>query len=54
LEPDRDVAQIVDGDPVPVGLTANRASFEELLTLGREQHILDGALTVDELFPALG
>jgi 4,5-dihydroxyphthalate decarboxylase len=54
LEPDRDVAQIVDGDPVPVGLAANRASFEELLALGREQHILDGAGTVDDLFPPLG
>lgn len=54
LEPDRAVARIVDGDPVPVGLAANRASFEELLALGREQHILDGAFTVDDLFPALG
>ena len=54
LEPDQEVAGIVDGDPVPVGLEANRASFEELLALGREQHILDGSLTVDELFPALG
>jgi 4,5-dihydroxyphthalate decarboxylase len=54
LQPDPHVAEIVEGDPVPVGLSANRASFEELLALGREQHILDNDLTVDDLFPALG
>jgi 4,5-dihydroxyphthalate decarboxylase len=54
LEPDPGVATIVDGDPVPVGLSKNRASFEELLVLGREQKILTGPLTVDDLFPALG
>jgi hypothetical protein len=32
----------------------NRASFEDLLTLGREQKILTKPLTVDDLFPALG
>jgi hypothetical protein len=54
LEPDPGVEKIVDGDPVPIGLSANRPSFEELLALGREQKILSKPLTVDELFPALG
>lgn len=53
LEPDPDVAEIVDGDPVPIGLSANRASFTELLALGHEQRILTGGLGVDELFPAM-
>jgi hypothetical protein len=44
----------VAGDPVPIGLAANRASFGELLALGREQKILTTPLTVDDLFPALG
>jgi 4,5-dihydroxyphthalate decarboxylase len=48
------VAKIVDGDPVPIGLSANRASFEELLAFGHEQKILTKPLTVDDLFPALG
>jgi 4,5-dihydroxyphthalate decarboxylase len=48
------VAKIVDGDPVPIGLSTNRASFEELLALGHEQKILTKPLTVDDLFPALG
>jgi hypothetical protein len=41
----------VEGDPVPIRLPANRASFEELLALGREQRILTKPLTVGELFP---
>ena len=39
---------------MPIGLPANRASFEELLALGHEQKILTNPLTVDDLFPALG
>jgi len=54
IDPDPGVAKIVDGDPVPIGLSANRASFEELLALGREQKILTKPLPVDDLFPALG
>src|ERR1700733_2799803 len=46
LEPDRDVAQLVEGDPVPIGLSANRASFEDLLPLGHEQKILTRPPTV--------
>lgn len=52
LEPDPHVAEIVDGDPVPIGLAANRASLAELVELGREQQILTGDLKVDEIFPA--
>jgi 4,5-dihydroxyphthalate decarboxylase len=40
-------------DPSPFGLSANRASFAELLALGREQQILSKPMTVDDLFPAL-
>jgi 4,5-dihydroxyphthalate decarboxylase len=54
VDPDPGVAKIVAGDPVPIGLAANRASFEELLALGREQKILTKPLVVDDLFPALG
>jgi 4,5-dihydroxyphthalate decarboxylase len=54
VEPSPGVAKIVDGDPVPIGLSANRASFEELLGLGHQQKILTTPLTVDDLFPALG
>jgi 4,5-dihydroxyphthalate decarboxylase len=53
-EPNPTVAKVVDGEQVPVGLSANRASFEDLLTLGHEQKILTRLLTVDDLFPALG
>jgi 4,5-dihydroxyphthalate decarboxylase len=53
LQPDPKVARIVSGDPVPIGLEANRPSFEELLDLGRRQHILSGEQRVDDLFPAL-
>ena len=58
LQPDPGVARIVPGDPVPFGMDANRASFEELLRLGREQHILgpqpDERLTIAHLFPGFG
>lgn len=54
LEPDPGVAAIVGGDPVPIGLPANRASFCELLSLGREQGILAGDLVPDDLFPPFG
>lgn len=55
LEPGPGVAEATGGeDLVPVGLAANRGSFEELLALGREQKILTRPLTVDELFPAFG
>ena len=37
VEPNPTVAKVVDGDQVPIGLSANRASFEDLLTLGRER-----------------
>jgi 4,5-dihydroxyphthalate decarboxylase len=50
LQPDPVVARIAADGPVPIGLRANRASFSELLDLGRRQHILTGAATVDELF----
>jgi 4,5-dihydroxyphthalate decarboxylase len=52
VEPNPTVARIVDGDPNPIGLTANRASFEELLGLARQQGIIAKPLTVDGLFPA--
>ena len=49
------MAEAVGGDdPSPFGLSANRASFAELLAFGREQKILAGPMTVDDLFPALG
>lgn len=54
LEPDPGVAAIVPGDPVPIGLPANRASLAELLTLGREQQILNSGMGVDDLFWAFG
>ena len=54
VEPNPTVAKVVDGDPVPIGLAANRASFEELLALGHEQKILTRPFAVDDLFPALG
>jgi 4,5-dihydroxyphthalate decarboxylase len=52
LEPDPSVTAVADGDPVPIGLPANRASFAELISLGREQEILTGCPEVDSLFPA--
>jgi hypothetical protein len=54
VDPDPSVAKVVDGDPVPIGLSASRASFEDLLALGREQKILTKPLPVDDLFSALG
>jgi 4,5-dihydroxyphthalate decarboxylase len=53
LQPDPDVAAIAGADPVPIGLTANHASFAELLALGHEQQILAGELSVDDLIPAM-
>jgi 4,5-dihydroxyphthalate decarboxylase len=50
IQPDPVVARIAADNPVPIGLRDNRASFAELLDLGRRQHILTGAATVDELF----
>jgi len=46
------VAEVVDGDPLPYGRSANRRGFEELIRLCCEQHILDMSVSVDELFPA--
>lgn len=46
------VAEVVDGDPLPYGRSANRRGFEELIRLCCEQHILDTSVSVDELFPA--
>jgi 4,5-dihydroxyphthalate decarboxylase len=54
VEPNPTVAKVVDGDPVPIGLSANRGSFQELLALGHEQKILTRPFTVDDLFPTLG
>lgn len=51
LQPDPTVARIVPDNPVPIGLKANRASFQELLDLCRKQHILSDDLSVDELVP---
>lgn len=53
LEPDPQVAAIVDGDPVPFGLSANAGSLAELIELGCQQQILSSALPVDDLFPDL-
>ena len=50
LEPDPTVLAVVDSDPVPLGLEANRRSFEELIRLGREQGILTEPVDVDTLF----
>jgi 4,5-dihydroxyphthalate decarboxylase len=50
LEPDPTVLEVVDSDSVPLGLDANRRSFEELIRLGREQGILTTPLDVDTLF----
>ena len=50
LEPDPTVLAVVDSDPVPLGLDANRRSFEELIRLGREQRILTAPLDIDTLF----
>ena len=54
LEPDPSVAQIAEGDPVPIGLAANRASFDEVLRLCRLEGIVTSAATVDDLFPPFG
>jgi 4,5-dihydroxyphthalate decarboxylase len=53
LEPDPTVLAVVDSDPVPLGLNANRRSFEELIRLGREQGILTAPLDVDTLFAVI-
>ena len=53
LEPDPQVVGIVDGDPVPFGLSANAGSFAELIELGLQQHILSSAPAVRDLFPDL-
>ena len=50
--PDPRVAEIVQGDPLPYGLSANRKGFEESIRLATEQHIITKRLTVDELFPS--
>jgi 4,5-dihydroxyphthalate decarboxylase len=54
LEADPTVLEVVDSDPVPFGLSANRRSFEELIRLGREQGILTAPLDVDTLFAFTG
>ena len=55
VEPGAGVTETVGGDdPSPFGLSANRASFAELLALGHQQKILARPMTVDDLFPALG
>jgi 4,5-dihydroxyphthalate decarboxylase len=50
LEADPTVLEVVDADPVPFGLPANRRSFQELIRLGCEQGILTAPLDVDTLF----
>jgi 4,5-dihydroxyphthalate decarboxylase len=52
MSPDPAVARIVDGDPLPYGLSANRKGFDEAIRLAREQHIISKDLTVDAIFPA--
>jgi 4,5-dihydroxyphthalate decarboxylase len=52
MSPDPNVAAIVDGDPLPYGLTANRKAFDEAIRLARAQHIITKHLTVDQIFPA--
>lgn len=44
------LAEIVRGDPLPYGRSANRSGFEMLIRLCRAQRILDDAVSVDEIF----
>lgn len=53
IQPNEEVAEIAEKNPVPIGLRANRDSLEELVRLGVEQHILSGRLGVDDFFPSL-
>ncbi|WP_326613494.1 ABC transporter substrate-binding protein [Streptomyces scopuliridis] len=46
----RALGDIVGGDPNPMGLAANRASCDRLLTYARQQDLLARDLSVDELF----
>jgi 4,5-dihydroxyphthalate decarboxylase len=52
MSPDANVAQIVDGDPLPYGREANRKGFAEAIRLATQQHIITKPLTVDGVFPA--
>ena len=52
LEPDPGVADIVDGSPVPFGLTANAPALQQLLRYGHEQQILTQSPPLEELFAA--
>ncbi|KAA9160057.1 ABC transporter substrate-binding protein [Amycolatopsis acidicola] len=54
--PDTDTAEhlknrsIVDGDPLPYGLGANRAAIETLIRYARTQHLIDGTPAPESLF----
>jgi 4,5-dihydroxyphthalate decarboxylase len=46
----RQVMKITGGDPLPYGIEPNRQTLEEIIQYAHEQKILDGLVTVEELF----
>jgi 4,5-dihydroxyphthalate decarboxylase len=44
------VMEITGGDPLPYGIEPNRQTLEEIIQYAHEQKILDGLVTVEELF----
>lgn len=44
-------AGVVDGDPLPYGLEANRPALQMLLDMCLNQHVLHKHTTLEELFP---
>lgn len=54
VEASKQVTEVIgDADPLPYGLSANRAGFEEAIRFAHEQHIVARRFSVDELFPSL-
>jgi 4,5-dihydroxyphthalate decarboxylase len=51
-EADQRLMQIVGGDPLPVGIAANRPALELIVDYARDQHITSRTWPVDELFAA--
>ena len=49
-EADQRYADIVGGDPLPIGIAANRAALEAITSFTYEQQIIAETPSVDDLF----
>ena len=47
----RRVMEITGRDPLPYGIAPNRQTLEEVIQYAAEQRIINGPMTVEELFP---